>query len=377
METSLRPAQIHPRWLALLITFAAIGCASPGVPRPPSLNLPQPVRDLTAARIGDTVELHFTLASRSTDKLPLRGATLTATFCRELDHQACVLIPSSKTSIPIDPSNPRDTPFTWTDTLPPDLTHGDPHTLGYRVALSNIAGHSAGDSTPAFTATGPAPTPVEDLHAEGSRLGILLRWTPTTATTGNMILQREDLDPVLPKPTTHAKSSSNPPTTIELTAPPNTPTTPPTLLDTSAIPNKPYRYKAMRQLTLQLGGRSIELRSAPSPAVELTLHEIYPPLTPAGLTAAPFTDKTFAVDLVWQPVDESGLIAPLAGYNLYREPLAPPAPRARLNPTPLQLPAFHDTTADPTQRYRYSVTAIDTKGNESPASTILLEPSTP
>jgi len=42
-----------------------------------------------------------------------------------------------------------------------------------------------------------------------------------------------------------------------------------------------------------------------------------------------------------------------------------------------QLPldaAFRDETANPTERYRYSVTAIDSKGNESPATTAVLEP---
>jgi hypothetical protein len=359
MDPSLRPARSHRRWSPLLITLAAVGCASPGIPRPPTLNLPQPVRDLTATRIGDTVQLRFAVPSRSTDKLPLRGATLSATFCRELDHQPCQPIPASTTTIPI--TSTRDDPFTWTDTLPPDLTRGQPHTLGYRVSLANITGHSAGDSTPAFTATGPAPTQVEGLQADGSRLGIVLRWTPAPASIGAILLQREDLAPAPPKPAT-----------IHLIAPPHTPTD--SLLDTTAHPDTPYRYTAMRSLTVQLGGRSIELHSSPSSPTDITLHQIYPPLTPTGLTVAPFTapDATFAVDLVWQPVDEPGLITPLAGYNLYRE--APSTPRTRLNLTPLQLPAFHDTTATPGTPYRYSVTSINTNGNESPAATSLLQP---
>jgi hypothetical protein len=333
METPLRPAGS----LALLITLATIGCASPGVPRPPSLNLPQPVRDLTATRIGDTVQLHFTVPSRSTDKLPLRGATLSATFCRELDHQPCQPIPSS-TTIPITTTG--EAPFTWTDILPPDLIRGDPRTLGYRVALSNIAGRSAGDSAPAFTATGPAPTPVEGLQANGSRLGIVLRWTAANPGSGNIVLQRQDLAPKQPAP--HSE-----PTIVYLTTPPDSPTG--TLLDTTAHPDTPYRYTAMRNLTVQLGGRAIELRSAPSPTTDITLRQTYPPLTPTGLTIAPFTapDATYAIDLVWQPVDEPSLTTPLAGYNLYREPLTAPNQRTLLNPSPLQLPAFHDTTAAP------------------------------
>ncbi|HEY1965698.1 MAG TPA: hypothetical protein VGG59_12240, partial [Acidobacteriaceae bacterium] len=44
---------------ALVIAWTA-GCASPGQPRPPSLNLPEVVKDLTAQRVGDVVELRWT-----------------------------------------------------------------------------------------------------------------------------------------------------------------------------------------------------------------------------------------------------------------------------------------------------------------------------
>jgi hypothetical protein len=129
---------------------------------------------------------------------------------------------------------------------------------------------------------------------------------------------------------------------------------------------------------VQVGGRSVQLRGAPSAGVDVTLRAIYPPLPPTGLTAAAFVSGTFAVDLVWQPVDETGLIAPLAGYNLYREELDAAgqptgAARARLNATPLAVPAFHDATAMQNKRYRYWVTAVDVKGNESAAATVLLE----
>jgi len=380
MEMSYRQARYASRWpvfsLAIFVTFAAFGCASPGVPRPPSLNLPQPVRDLTAARIGDAVELHFTVPSRSTDKLPLRGANLTAVFCREIEHQACVPLPSSRTSIAINSLADQESMFSWTDTLPADLTLGRPRVLGYRVALSNTAGRSAGDSAPAFTAAGSAPSAVEGLRADGSRLGVVLRWIGAPAGSGDVILRREDLAPAPPKASTHGKSRSDPAAIVYLMAPSSSAASE-SLLDSNALPDKAYRYTAVRRLTVQLGGRSAELRSAPSARVEVTLRAIYPPLTPTGLTAAAFVSREFAVDLVWQPVDEIGLIAPLAGYNLYRETLdpagQPTAARTRLNPSPLTLPAFHDGTAVQNSRYRYSVSAVDVKGNESGADTVLLE----
>jgi hypothetical protein len=70
-------------------------------------------------------------------------------------------------------------------------------------------------------------------------------------------------------------------------------------------------------------------------------------------------------------VDDTGLLAGLAGYNVYR---SGPAGRKKLNTTPVQVPAFNDATAHPTERYSYSVTAVDGKGNESPAATVVLQP---
>jgi len=119
--------------------------------------------------------------------------------------------------------------------------------------------------------------------------------------------------------------------------------------------------------------------------VPFTLHLAYAPLAPGGLTAAGFTTpatstapEAFLVDLIWQPVDDSGLLAGLAGYNVYRQPVDasgnPAGERKRLNDTAVPVPAFHDTTAGAAQRYRYSVTAVDGKGNESLAATVVLEP---
>jgi hypothetical protein len=371
------------RVVAFAAVLATIGCASPGPPRAPSLGLPEPVRDLSVARTGDTVELHFTAPSRSTDKLPLRDGTITGQFCRQVEHEPCVAVPSSKVSVATTGSKLL---VSWTDTLPSNLLAGPPRLLAYRVELFTPAGRSAGPSGPAFTVAGPPPAPIEDLHAEGSRLGILLSWNPSNQ-PGDVILKREDLasaahkSPAQPKPSTKTL-----PAIVWLgasAAPANSsPST--RTLDATALPDTPYRYIAQRRSSVQLGNRTIEIMSSLSDPVIFTLREVYPPPSPTGLTAVGFfssppssdTTSTFAVDLIWQPVDDAGQIAGLAGYNVYREAIDPTIdPRDRLNKTPIPTPAFHDTSADPTARYRYSVTAVDIKGNESPAATVILEPS--
>jgi hypothetical protein len=378
---------------ALAATLTTIGCASPGPPHAPSLHLPQPVRDLTAARIGDSVELHFTAPASSTDKLPLRGGTVTGQLCRQLPHQACIAVPSYKAAVSIAGPGGSRNPITWTDALPQSLTDGPAKLLAYRVEFFSPAGRSAGLSEPAFTATGSAPAPVDNLHAEGTRVGILLTWNPS-AGTGDVLLHREDLAPKPPKPrkaavgapatkSTKSAAHASTPGTVWLGAqhPGDAQTN--RTLDTAALPDTPYRYFAQRRVTVELGNRSIELRSQPSAPINYTLLQLYPPPAPTGLTAVGYvapasagTPAAFAVDLIWQPVDEAGLVTPLAGYNLYREPIDASAARQRLNATPIPSPAFHDANANATTIYRYIVTAIDIKGNESPSVTVLLQPPT-
>ena len=384
-----RTTSLLIRFAAFAAILASIGCASPGPPRAPTLSLPEPVRDLAVNHIGNTVELHFTAPARTTDKLPIGGGTVTGQFCRQLDHQPCVTVPSSKATLDtVGPKGTRDN-ATWTDTLPADLVQGSPRLLAYRVEFFSPAGRSGGLSAPAFTLAGPAPAPVVDLHAEGSRLGVVLSWN-ASAQAGEVLLRREDLAPADTKanktPGSH-NATASPIVWLRTHDPNDSAPTPNRTLDTSAHPGTPYTYTAQRSLTVQLGGHSIEVRSALAAPLHFTLREIYPPLAPTGLTAVGFfadastgTSAPFAVDLIWQPTDDTGLLATLAGYNIYRETLSTAGesttPRTRLNTSPIPMPSFHDTTANPAKRYRYSVSAIDAKGNQSPAVTVLLESST-
>jgi hypothetical protein len=322
------------------------------------------------------VELRFTVPSVSTDKLPLRGGNVRGVLCREFEHQGCVAVAGLAPSI-LSPLG-EHTVVTWQDALPLALSNGPPRLLSYRVEFFSDAGHSAGPSDAAYTVAGSAPPPVAGLRAEGSRLGVVLRWTPAPATEGEVLLEREELGV---KPATSTSTASEPgkkkePAITWLKANSGEGRT----LDATARPDTAYRYRAARQRVAQIGGRSLAYRSADSDPVEFTLQEIYPPPAPSGLSAAGFTSATdtFAVDVIWQPSDDTGLLAGLAGYNVYRETLDDAGHAAdhaqRLNTSPVPLPSFHDTGAQSGHRYRYIVTAVDKRGNESEGTTFVLEP---
>ncbi len=297
-------------YLALATALTLAGCASPGPPKAPSLKLPQPVRDLTVTRIGNTVELHFTAPANSTDKLPLRGP-LSGQLCRQLPHQPCLPV-SGRILVPLTKSNDTHNLVTWIDTLPAPLTDAPPQLLAYRVEFFSPTNRSAGLSNQAFTASGPAAAPVENLQATGSRLGIILHWNPSPS-PGEVVLRRENLAPKHPIQWLQTSDSNN---SQDRT------------LDTSALPDTPYRYTAQRRITLQLGNHTIELRSDLTTPIAFTLLQNLPTPSPTGLNAVGYVaphhgPPTFAVDLIWQPITETGLITPLAGYNIYRETLNP------------------------------------------------------
>ena len=368
------------------------GCASPAPPRPPSLHLPEPLQTVVAARRGPVVLLTFTVPTHSTDGFSLT-APVTASVCRSLGEGPCTVTGRRVVSGYVE----------WTDALPQELTSGPPRPLSYRVELLTPAGRSAGPSEPAFAAAGQAPAPVQSFRAEGSRAGIALRWQPEDSS--QVLLERTRLSPgpparsprqgtlaaALPRKTprkapgtaSQASLPASPPQAVWLHAAPDpttdpatpTPTTPTPdrggLLDVSAAPETTYRYIAQRSRTVTLQGHTLELRSSLSDPVDFTLRDIYPPAVPSGLAAAAFPlegSSALRVDLIWQPNTE----ADLAGYLVYRqsfsaEGVALGEPTA-LNPAPVRLPAFADTTAQYAMRYKYTVAAVDAKGNRSAPS---------
>ncbi|MBB5063147.1 hypothetical protein HDF15_001487 [Granulicella mallensis] len=433
--------------LLALVGLGMVGCANPGPPRPPSLKLPAFVKDLAATRRGDVVELRFTVPQRTTDGLPLHLTNVTAKFCRAVDTGACVPVaelPEQNFAVTAKgqpgQTNSNQTGVNQTakgqidqanvavahDALPATLTAGAARVLTYRVELYNDTNHTGGFSEPAYAAGGATPSPVEELHAQGSRLGVVLSWKPSdrpAADDGIVVLRREDLAPKPKAPVAHkakvaapaASSSEKKPVTTHgsstepkpakaksdaesnivwlTTAPqpdplagdatdkeasvPAQPVRDGITLDDTALADEPYRYTAERRRSVQVGGRTMEMQSEVSAPVEFTLQDVYPPPAPTDLNAASFANPKLTVDLIWQPVDTPHL----AGYNVYRETLdgngAATGVKTRLNQVPVPAPGFHDVTAVAGQRYRYSVTAVDAKGNESESAVTVLGPEGP
>ncbi|HEX6494604.1 MAG TPA: hypothetical protein VF018_03905 [Acidobacteriaceae bacterium] len=367
------------RWIALplplLATVFVAGCGAPAAPLPPTLNLPQPVRDLAAKRAGDAVHLTFSVPQKTTDKLPIRGP-MTAQLCRSIESGPCQ--PTGTLTIAA-----QQNAAAMDDSLPPDLTQGPPHLLTYKVAILNHAAKSYGEAAPAYTAAGAAPPALTGFTATPQRNGIVLSWQansqPASASGSIRFVRTRTSTPAQPQPGGTSRNLLTGDNTAEepaeqiLRLPEVTAQHQGFAIDTTAHTGNSYRYVAQRSEQVTVAGRSFEIASLPSAPAEAVYRDVFPPPTPTGLVSAADTAAK-AIDLDWNANIESGV----AGYIVYRRAVGPGAGNAvgsneqpqRISPAgkPVTTSNWSDTTAVPGQRYAYSVSAIDASGNESPRS---------
>ena len=352
--------------LAAILSFLALplltACGTPGPPQPPSLHLPQPPTDLTAARSGNEVHLHWTMPKRSTDRVLLKGDQ-DAHICRSIAKSPCESAGDAKYA----PLAEAD----FTDHLPAALTSGSPQLITYTIELRNARGRTAGPSNPAYSASGVALTKPTSFHAEIRIDGVVLDWQRTADGSTLIRIQRT----LIPKPGSSVKSTSKPtsasmrqgadvPLLQTLEVPYAAQHDPGRAFDKDAAYNQIYRYTAQRVTTLTLDGYKIEIASDPSDAFTLNTRDIFPPIVPSGLIAVASPDE-HVIDLSWSPNAENDL----AGYVVYRREAGSSAAPVRISPDqPVATPAFRDANPRPGTRYAYSVSAVDQDHNESARS---------
>jgi hypothetical protein len=329
----------------------------PGAPQPPSLNLPDPVVNLSAVRTGGQVALAWTMPKKNTDKLLIEG-NITVRICREEAQGACA--PAG--TLALAPGAEGE----FTDTLPPAEATGAARALSYFVELPNRKGRSAGLSNAAAVVAGEAPAAVTGLTAQVSKAGVTLRWTPAEETVPSAIRLRRTLltplaakmkeSPLAPQPEPLEQNLI-----VEAQAGP-----PDRALDRSVRFGEVYAYRAERVARVSLDGKTVELAGPLSEPLRVEVMDVFPPAVPTGLAAvatAASADTKASIDLSWQPDTE----ADLAGYAVYRR--EGQGDRRRISPAqPVAGPAFHDAQVETGRTYNYAVTAIDLGGHESARS---------
>ncbi len=365
-ESSPMKLILRPVCFASALLLAGLsGCGAPGIPRPPSLDLPQPVSDLRAVRKGDRVYLAWTVPSQTTDGTTLRHLGDTR-ICRSVDLEMTecanpvgkVAAPQPSAAMPVSPKTPvAKAHAECVDELSAAILSGNPAAqLFYSVSAMNQRGRSAGlsnlVSVPGFVSV---PPPL-DFEAKVTGEGVILTWAgianPTEAPgveRAYRVYRREEgttADAVAGEEVLGQGSAFR-------------------LVDRTFEWEKKYNYRATVVTRIHLTGKpAVEFEGDDSPAVQVFAHDIFPPAVPSGLQAA-YSEaaQQFFIDLIWAPdVD-----ADLAGYNIYRHEGNGQA--AKVNAELVKAPAFRDTNVAPGHTYIYSVTGVDVRGNESAVST--------
>ena len=330
------------------------GCGTPAAPLAPTLKLPEPPKDLSAIRSDNKVHLKWTMPRRSTDNILLEGTV--GVFVWRTPG-------SGKGELVGDLNVAPGLAGEFADQLPPQLQTGSPRLIFYTVELLNHLGHSAGLSNMAYSSAGAAPPSVMDLSAEVWADGVDLHWkqSHSEAAPDMLRIHRKLLDPADAKKS--SESSGPEPVMLTLLVKPKDGKDRGEALDATAMFGRRYEYWIERVAQANLESHSIKLLSGPSNVVQIETKDVFPPKPPQQLAAVAVEDQ-HVIDLSWSPNTE----ADLAGYVVYRSEGGGKPERVSPGDTPLVAPSFRDISALPGHNYRYSVSALDRSGNESPHS---------
>jgi hypothetical protein len=351
------------RQLSLVLSLIAVlaACGTPGAPLPPSLELPQRVKDLRATRKGDKVYLSWTVPSQTTDLQQVRFLGPTR-ICRGLQvaMSQCGApvgeIPASGLKAGGGQGPDTRIDARYADTLPAGLQSQNPTALlSYAVETMNDRGRSAGLSNQVqVPAAGTLPPPA-DFKAESTAEGVVLTWSG--------MLKEHEVPSLRHYDRVYRRAEGTDADTVVGDVQPGT-SSEARLLDPSFEWEKNYEYRVtVVTVVSQPEEPEIQVEGDDTPILKFFAHDVFAPATPSGVEAV-FSgagQKPF-VDLTWAPNTESDL----AGYNLYRHDEG--AEPGRINAELVKTPAYRDAKVIPGKTYFYSVTAVDLRGNESERS---------
>jgi hypothetical protein len=307
----------------IAISLLLTSCASVGDPAYPSPQIPLVVNDLVAVQRGNRILVTFTIPPRTSDGVLLReiGAIDLRTGFGPAPFPSKEWIDAA-TPHPVQP--PSD-PGPVTTTIPIVGLVGKSVTVAERT-MSGRRHYSAWSNPSTVEVQPPVSTPT-DLTAKAGPNGIELAWQNHGASSFRIF--RKAPGEKTPAPVGETDKSS--------------------FTDTTSEYDKPYQYSVQ--------GLHDKAESEFSIPASITAVDTFPPAVPAGLTATPGIN---AIELSWERNTESDFRA----YFIYRA--AGAGPFEKLGET--DSPVYSDHTVKSETAYRYAISAVDQKGNESAKS---------
>jgi len=270
--------------------------------------------------------------------------------------------PASKRGAGRQSDSQRPAAQTYIDTLPATMQTPDPLAeVTYAVEVLNRNARGAGLSNRVHAPAIVTMPPPGDLAAELSGDGLLLTWTSageSSFPSNSANLQH--------RYRVYRRDERSGKDAIAGEVPVGDPG-PAHFTDASFEWEKTYLYHVTAVSIIKRPESEVQVEGDDTAPVRVVAHDIFPPHVPAGLQAAYSGEgqKPF-IDLIWAPVTN----ADLAGYNVYRSEAngASGEKMFKLNSDLVKSPSYRDFAVVVGQAYRYSVSAVDVRGNESQPS---------
>jgi hypothetical protein len=307
------------------------GCGYVGPVMPPSPQIPAAVTDLAALQRGDKIEISFHTPPRTTDRVGIRKFSAIdlrlgpEAVSLDSDTWATVAKPYAiNPPLPGDPLDPKPLPLSTS--VPIQGWQGKKVAIALRSSIKAGDDHfSAWSNRVVLDIVEPVPPPA-NFKIASSADGVTLDWSAVDAADGYRILRQAPGD----------RTS----TEVGKTKAAH-------FVDATSQFDVPYSYQVV---ALNAGAESL-----PSAPLQITPADKFAPSIPAGITALPGPDS---IEVSWQRSPE----ADTAGYYVYRS--VDGAAFDRVGDI-VNLPAFSDRKVEHGKTYRYQISSIDQKSNES------------
>jgi hypothetical protein len=292
-----------------------LNCGYVGEPLPPALKQPLRVTDLAAVEHGSKIDIRFTVPKVTTENLPLkeppeleiRIGPAGNPFNMDAWLSGSDLVPMPPAGKPVE--------------VPAAKYYGQTVVIGLNA--HGPGGRTAGWSNFQILSVVPAlPTP-EALKADDAPDAVHLEWR--AAAPEFRVFRKLVSDPKWVQIGTSMM---------------------PSYTDGTIEYGNTYQYYAQAFQKTANG----EAESEASGVVTVKPDDHFAPAVPVGVSAVP---GARSIDLVWQRNAERDF----ASYRIYRD--------GRKIAEGLTAPAYSDRDVQPGTTYRYEVSSVDTKGNES------------
>jgi hypothetical protein len=326
---------VRPAHAALIVFLVGlVDCGYVGPVLPPSPDIPNPVTDLQALEKGDQLNVTFSVPPRTTDSVVIKHydtidlAVGPAETPFDFDKWSASAQHFEVTPPPpVDPDAPRALPVT--KKLPAAEFVGKHVAIAVRTSMKKEDHFSQWSNRAVLDIVKPLEPPAPKIEA--TKNGYLLTWPDEGAGVQYLIFRRGPND----KAPVQIGTSQEP-----------------LYVDSSSQWDTPYSYTVVAQTQKGLA------QSAPSKELPVSHPDTFPPEVPASVTALAGPES---IEVSWSRSPD----ADLKGYYVYRS--VDGGDFARQGDL-VNVPNISDRHVEHGKSYRYAISAVDQKGNESAKS---------